>query len=43
MLLLLNEQPMHGYQLMSAITERTSGAWRPSPGTIYPTIAQLED
>lgn len=42
-LLLLNEQPMHGYQLMSAITERTSGAWRPSPGTIYPTIAQLED
>ena len=43
MLLLLNEQPMHGYQLMSAITERTSGAWRPSPGTVYPTIAQLED
>jgi len=42
-LLLLAEQPMHGYQLMQAITERTNGAWRPSPGAIYPTIAQLED
>ena len=34
---------MHGYQLMQAIAERTNGAWRPSPGAIYPTIAQLED
>jgi DNA-binding PadR family transcriptional regulator len=34
---------MHGYQLMQAMTERTGGAWRPSPGAIYPTIAQLED
>ncbi|MFZ2528472.1 MAG: helix-turn-helix transcriptional regulator [Rhodococcus sp. (in: high G+C Gram-positive bacteria)] len=34
---------MHGYQLMQAITERTGGTWRPSPGAIYPTIAQLED
>jgi DNA-binding PadR family transcriptional regulator len=34
---------MHGYQLMQAIAERTQGAWRPSPGAIYPTIAQLED
>jgi len=42
-LLLLAEQPMHGYQLMQAITERTSGAWRPSPGAIYPTLAQLDD
>jgi DNA-binding PadR family transcriptional regulator len=42
-LLLLAEQPMHGYQLMQAITDRTQGAWRPSPGAIYPTIAQLED
>ncbi|MGH3920418.1 MAG: PadR family transcriptional regulator, partial [Pseudonocardiaceae bacterium] len=32
LLLLLAEQPMHGYQLMQAITERTSGAWQPSPG-----------
>lgn len=42
-LMLLNEQPMHGYQLMQAIVDRTGGAWRPSPGAIYPTIAQLED
>ncbi|MGH3882216.1 MAG: PadR family transcriptional regulator [Pseudonocardiaceae bacterium] len=43
LLLLLAEQPMHGYQLMQAITERTSGAWQPSPGAIYPTLSQLED
>lgn len=42
-LVLLAEQPMHGYQLMQAISDRTEGAWRPSPGAIYPTIAQLED
>ena len=42
-LLLLGEQPMHGYQLMQAMAERTNGIWRPSPGAIYPTIAQLED
>ena len=41
--MLLTEQPMHGYQLMQAIDERTAGAWRPSPGAVYPTIAQLED
>ncbi|MFZ3391724.1 PadR family transcriptional regulator [Rhodococcus sp. 7Tela_A2] len=42
-LMLLTDEPMHGYQLMQAIAERTGGAWRPSPGAIYPTIAQLED
>jgi DNA-binding PadR family transcriptional regulator len=42
-LLLLAEQPMHGYQLMQAISERTSGAWEPSPGAIYPTLSQLQD
>src|SRR3954468_24214424 len=42
-LLLLEEQPMHGYQLMQAIAERSGGAWRPSPGAVYPTINQLED
>jgi DNA-binding PadR family transcriptional regulator len=34
---------MHGYQLMQAIAERTEGAWRPSPGAIYPTLNQLQD
>ena len=42
-LLLLAEEPMHGYQLMQAIGERSGGRWTPSPGAIYPTIAQLED
>jgi DNA-binding PadR family transcriptional regulator len=42
-LYLLSEEPMHGYQLMDAIRERTNGRWTPSPGAIYPTIAQLED
>jgi len=42
-LLLLAEQPMHGYQLMQAIAERSGGAWTPSPGAVYPTINQLED
>jgi DNA-binding PadR family transcriptional regulator len=34
---------MHGYQIMQAMSDRTGGAWHPSPGAIYPTIAQLED
>ena len=34
---------MHGYQLMQAIAERSGGSWTPSPGAIYPTLAQLED
>ncbi|WP_369256809.1 PadR family transcriptional regulator [Geodermatophilus amargosae] len=42
-LLLLAEQPMHGYQLMQAIAERSAGRWTPSPGAIYPTLSQLED
>jgi DNA-binding PadR family transcriptional regulator len=42
-LLLLSEQPMHGYQLMQEMAARTDGAWRPSPGAIYPALAQLED
>lgn len=42
-LALLGEQPMHGYQLMQAIAERSGGHWRPSPGAVYPTISQLED
>ncbi|MCZ2849848.1 PadR family transcriptional regulator [Modestobacter sp. VKM Ac-2978] len=40
---LLTQQPMHGYQLMQAIAERSGGRWTPSPGAIYPTISQLED
>ncbi len=42
-LLLLAEQPMHGYQLMQAVAERSGGRWTPSPGAVYPTLSQLED
>ncbi|MDM7830420.1 PadR family transcriptional regulator [Cellulomonas edaphi] len=42
-LLLLSEQPMHGYQLIQEIGQRSGGRWRPSPGAIYPALALLED
>ncbi|MCU1537337.1 MAG: transcriptional regulator, PadR-like family, partial [Humibacillus sp.] len=34
---------MNGYQLIQQISERTDGAWKPSPGSVYPTVQQLED
>jgi DNA-binding PadR family transcriptional regulator len=43
LLLLLAEEPRNGYQLMQIIEERSGGRWRPSPGSVYPTLAQLED
>src|SRR6202020_290103 len=43
LLRLLAEQPANGYQLMQTIEERSDGLWRPSPGSVYPTLAQLED
>jgi DNA-binding PadR family transcriptional regulator len=42
-LLLLEEQPRNGYQLMQEIEDRSGGMWRPSPGSVYPALAQLED
>ncbi|GMQ84868.1 MAG: PadR family transcriptional regulator [Acidimicrobiia bacterium] len=42
-LLLLAEEPMHGYQIMQELSERSGGVWRPSPGSIYPTLQQLAD
>jgi DNA-binding PadR family transcriptional regulator len=42
-LLLLDEQSRNGYQLMQEIEERSGGAWRPSPGSTYPALSQLED
>jgi DNA-binding PadR family transcriptional regulator len=42
-LALLEEQPRHGYELMKELEERTGGAYRPSPGVVYPTLALLED
>ena len=34
---------MHGYQIIQELTERTGGVWRPSPGSVYPTLQQLQD
>jgi DNA-binding PadR family transcriptional regulator len=42
-LVLLAEEPRNGYALMQEIEERSDGVWRPSPGSIYPALAQLED
>ena len=40
---LLAEQPMHGYQVMQELEARSGGRWRPSAGSVYPTLQQLED
>jgi DNA-binding PadR family transcriptional regulator len=42
-LALLAERPMHGYEIIGELSERTEGLWRPSPGSIYPTLQLLED
>ena len=42
-LALLAEGPMNGYQIIQAISERSDGVWRPSPGSVYPALQQLED
>jgi DNA-binding PadR family transcriptional regulator len=38
-----SEEPINGYQVIQQIAERTDGVWKPSPGSVYPTIAQLQD
>ncbi len=42
-LALLAEQPMHGYQIIHEIDERSGGSWKPSPGSVYPTLQLLAD
>jgi DNA-binding PadR family transcriptional regulator len=42
-LLLLAEESRNGYQIMQEVQERSEGAWRPSPGSVYPALQQLED
>jgi DNA-binding PadR family transcriptional regulator len=42
-LALLAEGPRNGYQIIQEITERSHGIWRPSPGSVYPALQQLED
>ncbi|GEP48575.1 PadR family transcriptional regulator [Microbacterium saccharophilum] len=40
---LLAEKPMHGYQIIQEIEERSGGSWKPSPGSVYPTLQLLAD
>ncbi|WP_367136415.1 PadR family transcriptional regulator [Saccharothrix sp. HUAS TT1] len=42
-LTLLAERPMHGYEMIQEISGRTDGLWRPSPGSVYPTLQMLAD
>lgn len=42
-LALLHEQPMHGYQIIREISTRTDGRWKPSAGSVYPTLQLLAD
>src|ERR671933_2357515 len=42
-LALLAERPMHGYEMIQELDARTGGLWRPSAGSIYPTLQLLED
>jgi len=40
---LLAEKPMHGYQIIQEIDDRSNGSWKPSPGSVYPTLQLLAD
>lgn len=42
-LVLLEESPRNGYQIIQELSDRSNGAWRPSPGSVYPILQQLED
>ncbi len=42
-LLLLAEEPRNGYSIMQELEQRSDGVWRPSPGSVYPALSQLED
>ena len=42
-LLLLGEEPRNGYQVMQELEQRSEGAWRPSPGSVYPALQLLAD
>jgi DNA-binding PadR family transcriptional regulator len=42
-LIALSEKPMHGYEVMQRLQERSGGFWHPSAGSVYPTLQLLED
>ena len=39
----LTDGPAHGYELIGRLEEKSGGTWRPSPGSVYPTLQMLED
>lgn len=39
----LSERPMHGYEIITYMEEKSHGMWRPSPGSVYPTLQLLEE
>ena len=43
LLVVLAERPMHGYEVITELEARSSGRWRPSPGSIYPALSRLEE
>src|SRR5262245_37552338 len=42
-LAVLSEEPGHGYDVIQRLEDKTGGAWRPSPGSVYPTLQLLAD
>lgn len=42
-LTLLTDRPMHGYEMTQEIADRSNGLWKPSPGSVYPTLQLLVD
>ena len=40
---MVSEKPMHGYEVMRALEEESGGCYKPSPGSVYPTLQMLED
>lgn len=43
LLVVLLDGPAHGYELIRRLEQRSGGAWRPSPGSVYPTLQLLEE
>jgi DNA-binding PadR family transcriptional regulator len=43
LLVALGDGPGHGYELISRLEEKSGGVWRPSPGSVYPTLQLFED
>ncbi len=40
---ILQEKPLHGYEIIKSVESRTKGLWKPSPGSVYPALKELVD